>query len=116
MGSSLADDTTSDHYRSFTDPEGQAMLYRALARDRRFCAGPRPENPETDPEREIWTFPDRPNERGELSAVIRAKAGSVITIQSPNGVGVSWRAEAVPQHTDANPEKDVTAFGDGTEK
>ena len=116
MGSSLADDTTSDHYRSFTDPEGQAMLYRALARDRRFCARPRPENPETNPEREIWTFPDRPDERGELSAVIRAKAGSVITIQSPNGVGVSWRAEAVPQHADANPEEDMTSFGDGTEK
>lgn len=36
QGRSLANDTTSDHYRCFSDPEGQEFLYRALERDRRF--------------------------------------------------------------------------------
>ena len=75
LGNSLAGDTTSDHYRSFTDPEGQEMLYHALERDRRFFAGPKPEKPETDPEREVWAFPDHPGERGELSADLHVKAG-----------------------------------------
>lgn len=102
LGNSLAGDTTSDHYRSFTDPEGQEMLYHALARDRRFFAEPKPEKPETDPEREVWTFPDHPGERGELSADLHVKAGTVITLHCPNGVAVSWSAKATPEHAASN--------------
>ena len=93
MGDSMADDTTSDHYRNFTDEEGQRMLYRALARDRRFYAEPMPVLPEGIPGKELWVVPAAPEERSVISATIQVKAGDIITVESPMGVQVSWRSE-----------------------
>lgn len=37
QGKSLNHDVTADHYRSFTDPEGQYQLFKVLDRDKRFA-------------------------------------------------------------------------------
>lgn len=95
LGSSPADDTTSDHYRNFADEEGQYMLYCALARDRRFYAEPLPTISEGIPGKEIWAVPAAPEERSVTSATIRVKAGDIITVESPMGVQVSWRGEKI---------------------
>ena len=36
FGQSLSHDVTADHYRGFSNPEGQMYLYKALCRDKRF--------------------------------------------------------------------------------
>ena len=84
LGSSLASDTTSDHYRSFADPEGQEMLYRALARDRRFYCDPAPEL-----QGEGVFQAQFPDKRNCVQSRLSCKAGTYITFEAPHGVRVS---------------------------
>ena len=85
MGRSLSNDTTADHYRCFTDPEGQEMLYRALARDRRFFH--QQEEDEMDGHDGGNTFfPEAPDKRLYIKAQVKVQGGSFITLESPTGV------------------------------
>ena len=84
LGNSLANDTTSDHYRSFVDQEGQEMLYRSLARDRRFYCDPAPKlNGEGIHEAQ---FPDK---RNCVQSHLSCKAGIYVTFEAPHGVRAS---------------------------
>lgn len=82
LGRSLANDTTSDHYHNFVDPSGQEMLYRALARDRRFFCDPEP----------VCTgegaYPaEDPKQRNIVQIVAAVKAGSTLHLMC--GLGLS---------------------------
>lgn len=81
MGRSLANDTTSDHYHSFTDPSGQELLYRALARDRRFLCEPAPRLAGED----VYPAQD-PRQRNLLELEVAVKAGSTLELSCPFGL------------------------------
>jgi len=84
LGNSLANDTTSDHYRSFVDQEGQEMLYRSLARDRRFYCDPAPKlSGEGVHEAQ---FPDK---RNCVHSHLSIKANQYFTVEAPHGALVS---------------------------
>ena len=84
LGRAMSSDTTSDHYRSFTDPYGQELIYRALARDRRFfCDLP----PELSGE---GVFPaEEPDKRNFLQLVVRAEDDSNFNVCCATGMQIS---------------------------
>ena len=84
LGNSLANDTTSDHYRSFVDQEGQEMLYRSLARDRRFYCDPAPKL--SGEGVHDAQFPDK---RNCVHSHLSIKANQYFTVEAPHGALVS---------------------------
>ena len=84
LGNSLANDTTSDHYRSFVDQEGQEMLYRSLARDRRFYCDTAPELHGEGVFKA--QFPDK---RNCVHSHLSIKANQYFTVEAPHGALVS---------------------------
>ena len=81
LGRSLASDTTSDHYHSFADPSGQEMLYRALARDRRFFCEPMPRLSSEG----VYPALD-PRKRNLLEIEVAVKADSTLDLSCLHGI------------------------------
>lgn len=84
LGNSLANDTTSDHYRSFVDQEGQEMLYRSLARDRRFYCDPAPELHGDGVFKAQFS-----DKRNCVRSHLSIKANQYFTVEAPHGALVS---------------------------
>lgn len=92
-GHSLRGDTTADHYRSFTCPEGQWYLYVALCRDTRFIALPEQQADEVEQDGKITLNPRYPDRA--VSAVIEChlKKGETIQISAIKGVHASFETQ-----------------------
>lgn len=85
-GRSLRGDTTADHYRSFTSPEGQRYLYIAMSRDTRFTSFPDGHQQETRNNGQIILRPSLPNRRIGAVITVTLKKGEAITVCAPKGV------------------------------
>lgn len=85
-GQSLQGDTTGDHYRSFTAPEGQLYLYTAMRRDRRFSAYPEGHQTEIRSDGQIILYPSKPSGHAGAVVSVKLKKGESLRLLAPMGV------------------------------
>lgn len=95
MGNSLQSDVTADHYRSFISDEGQAYLYNALKRDKRFI-----NNLETEENKDnmvtSWSMPggiteysispSSPHDIITFKIKVQIKPNDCIYLYAPQGI------------------------------
>lgn len=94
-GRSLHGDTTADHYRSFTSPEGQWYLYAALCRDTRFFTSPEQYKEAERGDGQIILHPSAPNFHAGAIVTLKMKKGETIQISATKGVSGNFSVEPI---------------------
>lgn len=86
MGLSMQADTTGNHYRSFTAPEGQRYLYVALCRDTRFKSYAENHRTQSRKPGQIIFRPGQPDKIIVAAVSLQIKKGETIEIHASKGV------------------------------